>query len=277
MSTLNTAYVMENPREAKRLAEKVNPVEWVARYVSAVGKDCRRVLDVGCGPAVIAAEVARQLDHSEVIGIDLSDARLVEARKQLNGRPNLSMQKGSATSLPFADESFDLVYSRFLLEYLPDRQEAVAEMARVCRPGGRVLLQDLDGQLVWHYPIEQNLQDGIERVLAAMSRGGFDPYVGRKLFALARGAGLSQLTVAAEPYHLYAGRIDDENFRLWELKLDIALPAMAMALGDENKAHDLKAQFLDHLRRDDTLTYSVVFTVTGTKEPGSAGRRLPAS
>jgi hypothetical protein len=51
------------------------------------------------------------------------------------------------------------------------------------------------------------------------------------------------------------------------LKLDIALPAVAKMLGDQAQACELKRRFLEYLRRDDAITYSVIFTVTGTKLP----------
>jgi SAM-dependent methyltransferase len=265
MTTPDTGYLMEHPGEATRLATKVNAGDWVDRYLMEPAADARRVLDVGCGPGVIAAELARRFPQTEIVGLDISDARLAEAQRHFDGRPNASTRQSDATNLPFPDESFDLVYSRFLLEYLPGRQQAVDEMARVCRPGGRVMLHDLDGQLVWHYPIEAGLQADIEKVLAAVAGTGFDPYVGRKLFSLARGAGLCDTTVHVEPYHLIAGAATAEQLRLWELKLEIARPAVAQALGSADAADDLMRRFLDYLRRDDTLTYSILFTVCGTK------------
>ena len=78
-------------------------------------------------------------------------------------------------------------------------------------------------------------------------------------------AGLQDITVNCEPYHFYAGRIDDKNYELWELKVDIALPMIAGALGGHQEAAMFKQEFMDYLLRDDTLTYSNVFTVVGKK------------
>jgi SAM-dependent methyltransferase len=256
---------MDDPREAKRLADKVDAPQWVNTYFARHLKPDSRVLDVGCGPGVLAAEVARRIPSGNVTGIDASTDRLVEARKNFAGLNNAQTRAGEATALPFGDGSFEFIYCRFLLEYLRDKEKAVAEMTRVCRPGGTVLLQDLDGQLLWHHPVDAILQTDIERVLAVLGQTGFDTFVGRKLFALARAAGLTDIEVQAESYHLFAGRIDDHNLRLWEMKLDIALPAAAKALGGMTEAASLKASFLNYLQREDTLTYSVLFTVTGRK------------
>jgi ubiquinone/menaquinone biosynthesis C-methylase UbiE len=264
MNPVNTKYFMEDAREAARLSAKVDPPAWVERYLSSLLKDGTDVLDVGCGPGVIASAVACVNPQSKVIGIDQSTQRIASGQS-VEIPSNLSLRSGDARALPFKDDSFDLVYTRFMLEYVKSPQDIVGEILRVCRPGGRVLLQDLDGQLLWHYPEDEELQAQISKVVAALSKTGFDPFVGRKLFWLAKTAGLQNIQVQAESYHLFAGRIDDHNLKLWEMKLDIAMPAAAIALGSESAAQSLKKKFLDYLRREDTLTYSIVFTVNGSK------------
>ena len=154
MSSVPSSYLMDDPREARRLAEKVNAPRWVEAYFASWLRQDSRVLDVGCGPGVLAAEVARRIPAGSVTGIDASADRLAEARKNFAALPNAQAHLGDATSLPFPDASFDFVYCRFLLEYLRAKEKAVAEMARVCRPGGTVLLQDLDGQMLWHHPAD---------------------------------------------------------------------------------------------------------------------------
>lgn len=258
------AYFMEDPREAQRLADKVDPVEWVNRYVEPHRRADSRVLDVGSGPGVLAAEVARRCLAGQVVALDQNPDRSSLAGMRLARYGGYSVV-GDAAALPFDDGSFDLVYSRFLLEYLRDPGLAVREMARVCRPGGRILLQDLDGQLLWHYPEDAELERQVTATLGVLASTGFDPFAGRKLYHHAYVSGLSQLTSHVEVYHHYAGAIDAENGRLWNLKLDIALPAAARALGSEREALALKARFLNYLRRPDTFTYSNVVTVVGVR------------
>ena len=90
-----------------------------------------RVLDVGCGPAVIAAELAGRFPV-EVVALDASAARIDVARENFEGHANAVAVVGDAHSLPFDGASFNLVYSRFLFEYLADKQSAARELARVC-------------------------------------------------------------------------------------------------------------------------------------------------
>jgi SAM-dependent methyltransferase len=264
-----STYFMEDPREARRLADKVNPEAWVARFVEPLLSAQSQVLDVGCGPGVLAAAVAARCPEGRVVGLDQSPERAQQARLLLEPWHGHAVV-GDAAALPFADASFDLVYCRFLLEYLPDPELAVREMARVCRPGGRMLLQDLDGQLVWHYPEDAELERQVLATLGVLAGTGFDPFAGRKLWHHCFRAGLGQLSSSVEVYHHYAGPIDPENNQLWDLKLDIARPAAARALGSEAAADSLKARFLAYLQRPDTFTYSNLVTVSGVRPPAGS-------
>ena len=263
--TESSVYFMDDEREAGRLESKVDASHWVAQYLQKYLDTANAILDVGCGPGVIACQVARNAPHASVTGIDVSEQRIALAHERFADVDNAESKCADATDIPFPDKSFDLIYCRFLLEYLPDPALAVKEMSRVLRPGGRILLQDLDGQLLWHWPIEPKLQQGIEHVVQALAATGFDPHVGRKLYSHLVTRQLENIEVNVEPYHLYAGAIDEVSMRLWKLKLDIARPAAVRALGSEVAAVNLVSRFLEYLHRDDTLTYSTVFTVTGMK------------
>jgi ubiquinone/menaquinone biosynthesis C-methylase UbiE len=258
-------YIMEDPREAARLEAKVDPDAWVQKYLAQRVRPGTEVLSVGCGPGAILNEVSELHPSVRATGIDISADRVKEAIQRNRENPRLNFVRGDAQAMPFPSDSFDLVYSRMLLQYLREKEKAVAEIARVCRPGGIVLLQDLDGQLLWHYPEDASVQRAVQKVLAALAPTGFDPFVGRKLFCLAQKAGLRNLDVQIEPYHLIAGAIEKHILKQWELKLDIAKSQMAKALGSKAEAEEQIQRFLEYLCRPDTLTYSVQFTVTGEK------------
>lgn len=101
-----------------------------------------RVLDVACGPGIVACTLAPLAAH--VTGIDLTPAMLdqARARQAQAGLANLDWRLGDATSLPFADESFDLVVTRYSFHHIRTPAAALAEMHRVCRRGGRILVVD---------------------------------------------------------------------------------------------------------------------------------------
>jgi SAM-dependent methyltransferase len=258
-------YIMEDPREALRLESKVDPVAWVQKYLAHRVCPGAEVLSVGCGPGVILRSVANLDSSIRATGIDISRDRLQQAREKNRDNSRVQFVCGNAQSMEFRSGIFDLVYCRMLLQYLKEKERAVSEMARVCKPGGTVLLQDLDGQLLWHYPEDPSVQRTLEKVVAALATTGFDPFVGRKLFWLARNAGLTKIDIQAECYHLIVGEADPHILKQWELKLEIARPQMSRVLGSESEAKKQSQAFLDFLRRPDTLTYSTVFTVAGEK------------
>jgi ubiquinone/menaquinone biosynthesis C-methylase UbiE len=92
------------------------------------------ILEVGCGTGLILERVAEFAGRAA--GIDLSDGMLAKARER-----GLDVVQGSATELPYDDESFDVVYSFKVLAHVEDIETAMAEMARVTRPGGYVLAE----------------------------------------------------------------------------------------------------------------------------------------
>ncbi|KQX18104.1 MULTISPECIES: class I SAM-dependent methyltransferase [unclassified Sphingomonas] len=100
------------------------------------------VLDVACGPGIVACAAAAHAAH--VTGIDLTPAMIEQARARqaAAGLANLDWRTGDATALPFADDSFDRVVTRYSFHHLREPGRALAEMRRVCRPGGRVVVID---------------------------------------------------------------------------------------------------------------------------------------
>ena len=263
--TATADYIMEDPREALRLELKVDPDAWVQKYLAHRVCPGAEVLSVGCGPGVILRAVSKLDSSIRATGIDISKERLQQAMQKNRENARVKFVCGDAHSMEFQSNGFDLAYCRMLLEYLKEKERAVSEMARVCKPGGIVLLQDLDGQLLWHYPNDAAMQGTLEKVVTALAVTGFDPFVGRKLFWLAQNAGLTNIDVQVECYHLIAGEADPNIVKQWEMKLEIATPQLARVLGSESEAREQSRTFLDYLRRPDTLTYSTVFTVVGEK------------
>ncbi len=258
-------YIMDDPREAARLEAKVDPQAWVEKYMAGHIEPGMEVLSVGDGPGIILGAICDLHPSVRGTGVDISPDRVNEAARKNRGNPRTRFVCGDAHAMQFPAESFDLVYCRMLMQYLQHKERAVAEMVRVCKPGGMVLLQDLDGQLLWHYPEDPALQQAVEKSVKGLAETGFDPFVGRKLFWLARKAGLENVKVQVECYHLIAGEIAPNVLKQWQLKLEIAEPQMARIFGSEIEAKKISRRFLEYLSRPDTLTYSTVFTVTGEK------------
>lgn len=101
------------------------------------------VLDLACGPGLVACAFARHA--GQVTGIDITPAMLEQAarRQQEQELANLTWQLGDVQALPYADNSFALVITRYSFHHLVDPQQTLAEMIRVCKTGGRVLVADV--------------------------------------------------------------------------------------------------------------------------------------
>jgi len=260
---MSVPYLMEDPREAARLVDKVDAPQWVEGHLSEVMSPRAVVLDAGAGPGHLAAAVLTRWPGARVVAFDGSTRRLRVGSMDTT----LDRCCGDLRRLPFRTGSFDVAYTRLTLQYVPERGRAVAELARVTRPGGAVVLFDLDGQLVWHDPVDPQLDKWLSETLSALGANVLDPHAGRKLYRLAWEAGLTDLTVRVEPYHLIAGQVDEAERARWTLKLDVARPAITRALGSADRARRAIDAFLRFLDQENTLTYSVAFTVTG-RVPG---------
>ena len=101
------------------------------------------VLDVACGPGLVVCAFARVVRHAT--GIDVTPAMLERARTVAAeaGVTNVTWQHGEVLPLPFADASFSIVVSRFAFHHFERPDAVLAEMRRVCRPDGRVVVCDL--------------------------------------------------------------------------------------------------------------------------------------
>jgi ubiquinone/menaquinone biosynthesis C-methylase UbiE len=106
------------------------------------------VLDVGCGDGLLVVELARQ--GAEVTGLDTDPAMLAAARERADAAGvEARFVPGRAETLPFADDTFDRVTASALLCLVSDRTQVLSEMARVLKPGGRLVLGDLGARSFW--------------------------------------------------------------------------------------------------------------------------------
>jgi ubiquinone/menaquinone biosynthesis C-methylase UbiE len=131
----------------------------------------QQILDVGCGTGVFAARALELLPDSHVWGLDLSDGMLRQGLprwRAAGGR--LHLVQGDSERLPFPDDAFDVVTCTHSFHHYPRQDQVVAEMYRVLRPGGRLLLIDGDRDRLWGrlvYDVVVVLMEGAVRHLSA--------------------------------------------------------------------------------------------------------------
>ncbi|ADB29469.1 Methyltransferase type 11 [Kribbella flavida DSM 17836] len=175
-----------------------------------------RVLDVGVGPGLLAAEMAAEVGpDGRVCGVDVSDSMLAIAatRAKVPGGPEVELHAASVDRLPYGSGDFDVVVSTQVFEYVDDVAGALAEVRRVLRPAGRVVLLDTDwDSIVWRSSDDARMR----RVLTAFEEHLQDPHLPRTLGDALAKAGFTRTHLQVIPllnagfdYRTYsAGLID---------------------------------------------------------------------
>ncbi len=112
---------------------------WRAATTRAVApKRWQRILDLAAGTGASAVSLARS--GADVIAADFSPGMIAEGRRRHGSIPNLTFVEADATALPFADDDFDTVTMSFGLRNVNDARKAIAELLRVTKPGGRLVI-----------------------------------------------------------------------------------------------------------------------------------------
>ena len=141
----------------------------------------RRVLDLACGHGAVTGELVRRCGGL-VVALDRDDQALVENCQPFAGAARV---RGDAAGLPFADDSFDMVFCQLALMWL-DAPSVLREIRRVLQSGGVLVAVEPDYGGMIEHPPELATR---EIWLAALSRAGADPQMGRKLPGLLAAAG----------------------------------------------------------------------------------------
>lgn len=161
-----------------------------------------RLLDVGCGPGTITADLAALVAPGPVVAVDAAAGILAEARRTVDARnlDNVTFEQADAAALPYPDGHFDVVHAHQVLQHLPDPVAALRELRRVCRPGGVVAARDADyGGFVWTPP-DAVLDRWLDLYLAVARANGGEPEAARWLVPWARQAGFTELTASASAW-----------------------------------------------------------------------------
>ena len=189
------------------------------------------VLDVGCGPGTITADLARLVAPGRVTGLDSAAGVVTQARA---AHPGADFVVGDVYALDFTDDSFDVVHAHQVLQHLDDPVTALREMRRVTRPGGVVAVRDVDfGSAVVH----PEVPDWLEVYEPTARAMGGEPHAGRLLQAWAHAAGLSDVTCSAGAWCFatpqerdwwsgaYAERVVSSTYAVRAVELGISTPA----------------------------------------------------
>ena len=174
-----------------------------AAYLLAHLRTGMDLLDVGCGPASITADLAERVAPGRVVALDAAADALEAARKTLRERglsEQVEVTSGDVMALPFEDASFDVVHAHQLLQHLDDPVAALAEMRRGVRPGGIVAARDAVYSADAWFPQPAGMDSWLEVYMATAQANGGEPDAGSRLLAWSRDAGFREVTTSASAW-----------------------------------------------------------------------------
>lgn len=211
MPTDTAGYVHGTHHEEQRRLSDLNALINETSLAALSPVHGERTLDVGSGLGQFLRDVSR-ITRSKSVGVDRSAEqvrRAIELAGEADEGALAGFRVGDALELPLLEtewETFDIAHARFLLEHVVDPQAVVAAMAHAVRPGGRVVLEDDDHQMLRLWPEPPHLETVWRAYQRTYDRLGCDPIVGRRLVQLLHGAGLRPRRIKQLPFGACSGQ-----------------------------------------------------------------------
>lgn len=170
-----------------------------AAYLLGVLTPGMRILDIGCGPGTITADLAGLVPDGHVTGLDRAPGVLEQAGATAAGRglTNTAFTVGDVHALDFPDDTFSVVHAHQVLQHVGDPVRALREMRRVTRPGGFVAVRDADYAAMTWYPLSPGMDDWLDLYRRVARANGGEPDAGRRLKSWALTAGFTDITATS--------------------------------------------------------------------------------
>jgi ubiquinone/menaquinone biosynthesis C-methylase UbiE len=208
-----------------------------------------RVIDIGCGPGFLAKQMAAAVGPTgRVVGIDISED-LISFAIRHNISDGIEYRIGNANALPVDAAQFDVAVSTQVIEYVPDADAALREIARVLQPHGRAFIVDTDfDSWVWHSTDTERM----DRIIKGWEMHCADPRFPRTLIPRLRAAGFKIVDVEAYPMVNTTFRPGDFSFGLSQLIRDFLVTR-----GFERRLLDLWLADLFEVERRNSSFFSL--------------------
>ncbi|RAJ36136.1 methyltransferase family protein [Kitasatospora sp. SolWspMP-SS2h] len=225
------------------------------------------LLEVGSGPGFVTGQLLREVPQGTVTALELDADLLERSRHNLRGADTsrLTLVPGSILDSGLPGDSADLALVRMVLQHLPQPEAALAELHRLVRPGGRVVVTDVDDH-VWGVldPALPKLQPILDRRNELQAVRGGNRLIGRRLGRLLKAAGFTDITVDA-----IAVSSDELGLDALLPQIDIA-PRLALLLQEgivtEQEMAELLAEREEFLAHPDPAVLLTMFVVSGRKQ-----------
>lgn len=182
-------------RERLRLIARVMRPTTLSLFERVGIKPAMHILDIGCGGGDVTCDLARLMGAGgKVIGLDMDAAKIQLARHEAaaQGLGNVTFQSTELNAADLAPE-FDIVYARFFLTHLPDPLQALATMHHALKPGGTVVVEDIDFTGHFCHPDSAAFRRYVELYTRAVQLRGADPNIGPRLPGMLLDAGFERV------------------------------------------------------------------------------------
>jgi SAM-dependent methyltransferase len=229
-----------------------------------------RLVDVGCGLGDVAIALAADVAPSgSVVAIDASDAMLEVGRQRaIAAKVPVQFQSGDAQALPMEDGSVDACRCERALQWVPDAKQALAEMVRVLRPGGRISVIDTDWRTLAFDLPDPAPAETVKEAVQVLRGPAFD--MGGRLLNMCRDVGLEGLAVTGA-VHVWADWDPDTQLTppgLFPIRL-LADDLVRMGRLDAQIAERFVSGVEDSARRDRLCISVSMLGVAGQRPAGT--------
>lgn len=204
------------------------------------------VLDVGCGPGTITADLAARVAPATVTAVEQTEDALGLARAEARQRgvQNVSFVTSDVHKLDLPDDTFDVVHAHQVLQHVADPVQALREMRRVCVPGGIVAVREADhAGFIW-YPQLPALDFWLDSYRRAHHANGGEPDAGRRLLSWALQAGFDDVTPTGSMWCFATPETRDWWGGMWAdrvLHSDLARQLVASGLATAAQLDEISA------------------------------------
>jgi len=263
--------------ELERLAAQATP-GWnkESRTLSWLGlSDGMSILEVGSGPGYVTKQLLASFPNSHVTCLE-SDPEMLKKARDLIGDKEGARVRFIEGSIPVADtdthtytgaelaaEQFDVAYARLLFQHLTDPVAAAASIHGLLKPGGRLIVNDIDDELIGIFqPALEGLPEIIESFGQAQKGRGGDRHIGRRLWGILEAAGFSKLDMEMLVSH--SGMTGIEPF-VTQLDPDRFQSLVDKKIMAEQSLSKFRASLADFEKSPDAFAMWVGFMVSGQK------------
>jgi SAM-dependent methyltransferase len=216
------------PSQAQLKAHDVLSAERDCQYMLptliqlAEAKPDLKLLDVGCGPGSITNSLSFYLPEGHVTGIDYSEAMLEKARQQAQERgiENVTYQQANVYTLPFPDETFDVLHTHQAVAHFKEHITALKEMLRVTKKGGLLCMRECDLYSARFYPASPMVEESWQKFIESHEKQGLHCNGGLRLKSWTKEAGAPEENISLTFGSWSFGNVEERRgyngARLWQ-------------------------------------------------------------